>query len=213
MNQLSNETQLPYGNEQGLEAQQQPPTEVAAPQQEMSTDSSQQEWSQGYYQQGLPPLQGGDQQYPPAESYQQYGYQQSYAPGPPPSYSYQQLYVAPPMGEVGPFERTGMGMRARTAGMLCYLFAWVTGLIFFLLEKESRFVRFHAMQSILFFGSLSVLEAVFSNLPYFGPIAGALGLVSFIGWLVLIVKAGRGQYYKLPVFGDLAERLTDQIKV
>ena len=212
MNQLSNETQPPYGNDQGLEAQQQPPIESAAPQQEMPTDFSQQEWPQENYQQGLPPLQGGDQQYPPTESYQQYGYQ-PYPPGSPPSYSYQQLYVAPPMGEVGPFERTGMGMRARTAGMLCYLFAWVTGLVFFLLEKESRFVRFHAMQSILFFGSLSLLEAVFSNLPYFGPIAGALGLVSFIGWLVLIVKAGRGQYYKLPVFGDLAERLIDQIKV
>ena len=54
---------------------------------------------------------------------------------------------------------------------------------------------------------------MFSYLPYFGPIGGALGLVSFIGWLVLMVKAGRGQYYKLPVFGDLAERLIDQIKV
>jgi uncharacterized membrane protein len=85
--------------------------------------------------------------------------------------------------------------------------------IFFLLERESRFVRFHAMQSILFFGILNILEEVFSPLPFFGPIGGALGLVVFIGWIVMMVKAGRGQYYKLPLFGDLADRLIDQINL
>jgi uncharacterized membrane protein len=69
------------------------------------------------------------------------------------------------------------------------------------------------MQSILFFGILSVLEGVFSRMPFFGPIGGALGLVMFIGWIVLMVKANRGQYYKLPLFGDLADRLIGQIKV
>ena len=97
--------------------------------------------------------------------------------------------------------------------MLCYLFGWVTGLIFFLLERDSRFVRFHAMQSILFFGILSILEELFSHVPFFGPIGGALGLVMFIGWFVLMVKANRGQYYKLPLFGDLADRLIGQINV
>ncbi len=145
----------------------------------------------GAYQQGLPPEQGGYQQ--------QYGYQQPYG--------------TPQMGDVGPLDRTSLGMRARSAGLLCYLFGWVTGLIFFLLERESRFVRFHAMQSILFFGVLSILEEVFSHLPFFGPIGGALGLVMFIGWIVLMVKANRGQYYKLPLFGDLADRLIGQINV
>ncbi len=69
------------------------------------------------------------------------------------------------------------------------------------------------MQSILFFGILSVLEWVFSHLPFFGPLGGALGLVMFIGWIVLMVKANRGQYYKLPLFGDLADRLIGQINV
>jgi len=117
------------------------------------------------------------------------------------------------MGDVGPFERTGMGMKARTAGLLCYLFGWVTGLIFFFIEKESRFVRFHAMQSILFFGSLSILQGVFSYIPFYGAVGGALGLVMFIGWIFMMVKASRGQYYKLPLFGDLADRLIDQIKL
>jgi uncharacterized membrane protein len=210
MNTRSNEPQPPYGDDKGLEAQQ-PPGGSAAPQQEMAAGSYQQEGSQGYYQQGPPQGQGGYQQYAPPGSYQQYGYQQ-YSGGPPP-YGYQQPYGAPQMGDVGPFERTGMGMKARTAGLLCYLFGWVTGLIFFLLEKQSRFVRFHAMQSMLFFGSLSILQGVFSYIPFYGAIGGALGLVMFIGWIFMMVKAGHGQYYKLPLFGDLADRLIDQIKV
>ncbi len=117
------------------------------------------------------------------------------------------------MGDAGPYENTSLDMRARTAGWLCYLFGWVTGLIFFLLERENRFVRFHAMQSILFFGILNILEWVFSNLPFFGPIGGAIGLVMFIGWIVMMVKAHWGEYYKLPLFGDLAERLIGQIRV
>jgi uncharacterized membrane protein len=65
-----------------------------------------------------------------------------------------------------------------------------------LLERDSRFVRFHAMQSILFFGVLSFLEWVFGHLPFFGTIGGALGVVMFIGWIVMMVKAHRGEYYK-----------------
>ena len=202
MSEFSNKMQPPYGDDKGQEAQQPPPAGSTIGQQGMPTDA---------YQQGLPPGQGGYQQYTPPGNYQQYGYQ-PYSPGPQ-QYGYQQPYGAPQMGDVGPFDRTSMGMRARTAGLLCYLFGWVTGLIFFLLERESRFVRFHAMQSMLFFGILSVLEEVFSHLPFFGPLGGALGLVMFIGWIVLMVKAHRGQYYKLPLFGDLADRLIDQIKV
>jgi uncharacterized membrane protein len=193
MSEFSNEMQTPHGDDTGREAQQQPPTGPTAD------------------QQGLPPEQGGYQQYTPPGSYQRYGYQ-PYAPGQQ-QYGYQPPYGAPQMGDVGPFDRTSLGMRARSAGLLCYLFGWVTGLIFFLLERESRFVRFHAMQSILFFGSLSILEGVFSRLPLFGAIGGALGLVMFIGWIVLMVKANRGQYYKLPLFGDLADRLIGQINV
>jgi uncharacterized membrane protein len=199
MSEFSNEMQPPRRDDTGREAQQPPP---AADQQGMPT---------GSYQHGLPPGQGGYQQNTPPGSYQQYGYQ-PYPPGQQ-QYGYQQPYGAPQMGDVGPLERTSLGMRARSAGLLCYLFGWVTGLIFFLLERESRFVRFHAMQSILFFGTLSILEGVFSRLPLFGPLGGALGLVMFIGWIVLMVKANRGQYYKLPLFGDLADRLIGQINV
>jgi len=204
MNDLSNNTQTPYGDDIGQEAQEQ---EIPA----------------GTYQQGLPPVQGGYQPYTPPGGYQQNEYQQ-YSQGPqqneyqqysqgPQQYGYQQQYSPLHTRDASPFERTSLGMRARTAGWLCYLFGWVSGLIFFLLERENRFVRFHAMQSILFFGILSILGWVFSHLPFLGPIAGALGLVMFIGWIVMMVKAHRGEYYKLPFLGDLAEKLIGQFKV
>jgi uncharacterized membrane protein len=115
-------------------------------------------------------------------------------------------------GDVSPFEGTSMGMRARTAGVLCYLFGWVGGLVFFLLERNSRFVRFHATQSILFFGTMSILGWVCSYFPFalFG-LGGVVGLVGFIGWIVLMVAAHRGRYYKLPLFGDVAEQLANRI--
>ena len=136
----------------------------------------------------------------------------------------QQPYGVSPCCDVGPYELTSLGMRARTAGWLSYLLGWVTGLIFFLLEKENRFVRFHAMQSILFFGGLSVLEAMISFFeklfsynvfPIFslGVISSVVGLVWFICWIVLMVRASRGMYYKLPVIGDYADKLIDRIHI
>ncbi len=205
MNELSNKIQP--SQEEHIEQEAQQP---------VGTARDQQEGTAGSYQQGLPPVQGSYPQYTPPDGYQQYGYQ----PNPPGQQQYdgyqqqqQQQYAPQYARGAGPYETTSLGMKARTAGLLCYLFGWVSGLIFFLLERENRFVRFHAMQSILFFGVLSIVEWVFSNLPFFAPIGGAIGLVMFIGWIVMMVKAHRGEYYKIPFFGDLAERLNGQIKV
>lgn len=115
-----------------------------------------------------------------------------------------------------------MGIRARTAGWLCYLFGWVTGLIFLLLEKENRSVRFHAMQSLLFFGAISIIEAIvryfevlfrYGFPPYvgLGGITSTLGLISFVCWIVLMVSAHRGKYLKLPIVGEYAEKYAHQM--
>ncbi|HLZ61019.1 MAG TPA: hypothetical protein VKR06_29055 [Ktedonosporobacter sp.] len=159
-----------------------------------------QEQPYGYQQ----PTQGGGQQ-------QQYEYQQ-------PPLGAQQQYYQPPFttpGDVSPFESTSMGMKARTAAMLGYLFGWATGLAVLLLERDNRFVRFHAMQSLLFFGSLSILDRVLSWMP-FGLDHGidtVVGIVMVVGWFVLLNAARKGKYYKLPLFGDYAERFIDKIKI
>ena len=97
-------------------------------------------------------------------------------------------------------------MRAPAAGWLSYLGGWITGLIFLLLKKEDRFVRFHAMQSLIFFGAISIVSTVFSHIALLSSIGAGLEFVSFICWIVLMVKAARGRYYKLPIIGDFAEK-------
>ncbi len=172
----------------------------APPPQAPDTLDDQQMGSQGGYQ----PFAEGQQE----QQQQPIGYGGNQQP-----YGYQQPHSGLAPGDVGPFEMTSMGMKARTAGWLCYLLGPVTGLIFLLLERENRFVGFHAMQSLLFFGAISILEAEFQYIPSFGFVSAGLGLVSFVCWIVLMVAAHRGRYLKLPVIGDYAEKWANSIQV
>ena len=98
-------------------------------------------------------------------------------------------------------------MQENVAGLLCYLLGWITGLIFLLIEKESKFVRFHAIQSIVVFGAYTVLSIILRLIPVIGWILGIiLGIVAFIIWIIMMVKAYQGLKYKLPVSGDIAEK-------
>ena len=94
-------------------------------------------------------------------------------------------------------------MEENIEGALCYLLGWVTGLIFYLIEKDNEFVRFHARQSILTFLPLFILGIVVSWIPFLGWV---IGLLTFILWLVLMIKAYQGNKFKLPVVGNIAER-------
>jgi uncharacterized membrane protein len=111
----------------------------------------------------------------------------------------------------------GVGMAENVAGLLCYSLGWITGLIFFLIDKRP-FVRFHAAQSMVVFGGLQiilfVLGRIFIASIYTGGLAGftmgsglisLLDLLAFVLWIVLMIKAYQGQRFKLPVAGDLAE--------
>lgn len=104
-------------------------------------------------------------------------------------------------------EKTSTGLEANVAGLLCYVLGWISGLVFILIEKENKFVRFHAMQSIIVFGVLSVASIVLGWIPLLNvvivPLISVLGLVL---WIVLMVKAYQGEKYKLPWAGDLAEK-------
>ena len=92
-------------------------------------------------------------------------------------------------------------------GVLCYLFGWVTGvIIWFSVGRTNAFLRFHAMQSILFSVALMIIFIVLSFLPVVGwIISGILGIAVLILWIMLMVKAYQGQRYKLPIIGDYAE--------
>jgi len=84
---------------------------------------------------------------------------------------------------------------------------WVSGLIFLLIETENKFVRFHAVQSIIVFGALNIVVVVFGWIPWFGGFVFYLaGGLAFVLWVVLMYKAYQGTMYKLPIAGDLAEK-------
>ncbi len=98
-------------------------------------------------------------------------------------------------------------MDQNVAGLLCYLVGWITGLVFYLIEKENKFVRFHAMQSIVTFGALTVLSVVLGVIPVVGVILGPIiGILALVLWILLMVKAYQGEKFKLPVAGDIAEK-------
>ncbi|MFC1871340.1 DUF4870 domain-containing protein [Chloroflexota bacterium] len=108
-------------------------------------------------------------------------------------------------------EKTSTGLAENVAGLLCYLGGWITGLIFFLIEKENKLVRFHAMQSIVVFGAITVASFILSWIPIVGAIvAWLLSILALVLWIVLMVKAYQGAKLKLPWAGNLSEKWSGQ---
>jgi uncharacterized membrane protein len=103
--------------------------------------------------------------------------------------------------------KTSTGLEENIAGLLCYVLGWISGLVFFLIEKENKFVRFHALQSIIVFGVLSLAGLILGWIPIIGGvISWLIGVLALVLWIVLMIKAYQGEKYKLPWAGDLAEK-------
>ena len=106
-----------------------------------------------------------------------------------------------------PPERTAIGLDENVVGALCYLGGWITGLVFYVTEPQNRFVRFHAMQSIVVFGAACVALLVCIAIPFLGWILSIFVVYGSAAlWLVLMFKAYQGERFKLPVAGDIAEQ-------
>jgi uncharacterized membrane protein len=103
-------------------------------------------------------------------------------------------------------------MAENVAGLLCYALGWVTGLIFYFIDKRP-FVRFHAAQSIIVFGGLTIIRIALSMAFVAGSIALGFGLRSllailgFVLWILLMIKAYQGEKYRLPIAADLADQI------
>jgi uncharacterized membrane protein len=139
-----------------------------------------------------PPPSGQGWGQPPGEYGQQPGgYQQP--PG-----GYQQ-----PGGQYG---AAGTGMSENVASGLSYVFTWLTGLIFFLVDKRPE-VRFHAMQSIAFGLLWTLVAVVRPYMPFpIDALLGVLWVVFFVTWIILMIQGFQGKHFKLPVIGDFAEQ-------
>ena len=103
--------------------------------------------------------------------------------------------------------KTSTGIQPNVAALLSYVLGVITGIIFFIIEKENKFVRFHAMQSIITFGGLFVIQMVFAFIPVIGAIiVPIISIASLILWVILMVKSYQGEKFKLPIIGDIAEK-------
>jgi uncharacterized membrane protein len=125
--------------------------------------------------------------------------------------------------EAAPVVATGAGaqsgMAENVAALLSYVFGWVTGLIFYFIDKRP-FVRYHAAQSIVLFGGLHLVMFVLGMFFGLSILAGGfvgfsfgyvafhlVELVVFILWILCMIKAYQGERYRVPVVADLAERI------
>ncbi len=111
---------------------------------------------------------------------------------------------------------TGSGLEPNVAALLAYLFGWLGGLIFFLIEKDNKFVKFAAMQSILLnvagvviYVAIIVLASVLAALTFgIGALAALLIPVFWIGymvvWIMVMTKAYQNKEWELPVIGKIA---------
>ena len=125
--------------------------------------------------------------------------------------------TSPLSGAAG--ETSSTGLQANVAGALAYLLGPVTGIIFLVMEKDSRFVRFHAAQSTVLGVAmvvvsivLSILSAILAVVPILGWLAAVMvnfvfGLVTFVLWIVLMWKAFSGEEWEFPIAGKYARSM------
>jgi uncharacterized membrane protein len=93
------------------------------------------------------------------------------------------------------------------AAALAYSCGPITGALFLMVEKDDRFVRFHAAQSLVTFGGIALLQMLMRSLPVLHWFAGGpLLFATAVLWVVLIVKAFLGERFKVPYIGDFVER-------
>jgi|SRR3989344_9649831 len=103
--------------------------------------------------------------------------------------------------------KTSVGLDENLEGLLCYLLGFITGIIFIIIEKDSRFVKFHAWQSTSVFLLLALVHFFLGWMPFLGGVLSfVIGIGIFAIWILLMYKAYLGEKYKLPIVGDFAEK-------
>ena len=105
------------------------------------------------------------------------------------------------------FDKTSVNLDENVEGLLCYLLGFITGIIFIIIEKKSRFVKFHAWQSTAAFLLLFLVSFLVGWIPFvYWIFSFVVGVVTLILWIVMMYKAYQGEMYKLPIVGDFAEK-------
>src|SRR5271165_3549292 len=132
-----------------------------------------------------------------------------------------------PAAAVQPYTASQDGLSENAAAALSYVLGWLTGIIFYLIDKRP-YVRFHAAQSIVTFGGLHIIRIVLAMIfgvgwmfggyhHHYGYgvggfgigvlVLGIIGLLTFVLWIVCIIKAASGSWFVLPVSGPIAQNM------
>jgi uncharacterized membrane protein len=139
--------------------------------------------------------------------------------------AYQQpMQGARPIYEQPPFTVSSPYSDGRVAATFCYTFGWLSGLLFLLYGAQKPLVRFHALQSLIFFGGINLIDVglirmiiVTHHYWWYSMGMGSIWLlffflfmllnfVAFVGWIVAMVQTAQGTYYKLPLVGNILAR-------
>jgi uncharacterized membrane protein len=95
-------------------------------------------------------------------------------------------------------------------GLWCYALGWLSGIFFLTTSWDNKFVRFHAIQSIIFFGLITLAEIFTMNIPGIsGLIFIFFIMISMISWKWLMWTAFKGEMFHLPLIGYLAGQLSN----
>jgi uncharacterized membrane protein len=125
-----------------------------------------------------------------------------------------QTAAAVPVPTIAPGAFPTESIQENVAGLLCYVLGWLTGIIFLLIDKRP-WVKFHAAQSIVVFGGLTVIRIALTFMH--GMMGGLIGwgFLSMIGvlltllgcvlWILLMVKAYQHEMFRLPIAADIAD--------
>ena len=117
---------------------------------------------------------------------------------------------------------TSTGVEPRLSALLCYTAWWLSALVFLVIEQEHRVVRFHAAQSLILFGGLSVLIGLLSifSVAMLVVSAGAFQVarllvylvwIAAVGiWLVLMLRTFKGETWRVPIVADVADRFAER---
>jgi len=103
--------------------------------------------------------------------------------------------------------RTSTGLPPNLAATLAYAFGAVSGIVILMIERDDKFVRFHAWQSTLTFLAALLASLLVASFPVVGGLLNAILTIGVVAlWILLMVKAFSGERFKLPYVGEIAEQ-------
>ena len=112
-------------------------------------------------------------------------------------------------------KKSSTGMDPKIAVLLSYLFSWLGGLIFFVMEKENKFVKWNALQALILgiieVACIVVISLILGWIPYIGWffflwLGYVLAGVCWIFGIIALINGLSGKTFRIPLVCKLADK-------